>query len=230
MKIGIIGAMPEEVKMLLEDLTDRQEHEQAGFVLFIGTLEGLPVIIAQCGVGKVNAAVLTQLLIQQGATHIIFTGVAGAVAADLKVGDIVISQDAVQHDVDVTALGHASGEIPGDAIRWDADDTLRALAHAAASNLDEVSAYVGTIATGDQFIADSDKKAWLLETFGAACAEMEGASVAHVCCKWDIPFVIIRSISDDSDGSAEVDFRVFMPQAAERASSVVRSMLQGLAG
>jgi adenosylhomocysteine nucleosidase len=230
MRIGIIGAMPEEVKMLLEDLEDRQDHKQASFVLFKGTLEQLPVIIAQCGVGKVNAAVLTQLLIQHGATHIIFTGVAGAIAPNLQVGDIVISQDAVQHDVDVTALGHASGEIPGDATRWKADPTLRGLAYAAACNLTEVNAYAGTIATGDQFIADSDKKAWLRDTFDAACAEMEGASVAHVCCKWNIPFVIIRSISDDSDSSAEVDFRVFMPQAAERASSVVRSMLQGLAG
>lgn len=229
-KVGIIGAMPEEIAVLLTALSDRHDSHEAGFGLYAGSLEHTPVIIAQSGIGKVNAAVLCQLLIQHGVTHIIMTGVAGALEPGLQVGDIVISRDAVQHDVDVTGLGYDLGLIPGEDLRWQADAHLAELALTAARELPDINALMGTIATGDVFVADASSKTRLLETFSAVCVEMEGASVAQVCHKFDVPFVIIRSISDTADESAEVDFRAFMAQAAERANTVVHAMLRGLQG
>lgn len=227
-KVGIIGAMPEEIAVLLEALTDRHDDYEAGFGLHAGKLENTAVIIAQSGIGKVNAAILCQLLIQRGVTHIIMTGVAGALEPGLRVGDIVISRDALQHDVDVTGLGYEPGLIPGDEKRWHADSQLAELALMAAQDFAEVNAVLGTVATGDVFVADLASKTRLFNDFGAACAEMEGASVAQVCHKFNVPFVIIRSISDTADEAAEVDFRVFMAQAAERANTVVHAMLRGL--
>jgi adenosylhomocysteine nucleosidase len=228
--VGIIGAMPEEIAVLLSALTDRHDTHKAGFGLYAGKLEHLPVIIAQSGIGKVNAAILCQLLIQQGVTHIIMTGVAGALEPSLQVGDIVISRDALQHDVDVTGLGYELGLIPGDEKRWRADAKLAELALMAAQDFAEVNAVMGTIATGDVFVADLASKNRVFDTFGAACVEMEGASVAQVCHKFGVPFVIIRSISDTADDGAEVDFRAFMSQAAQRASTVVHALLRGLQG
>jgi adenosylhomocysteine nucleosidase len=227
-KVGIIGAMPEEIAVLLSALTDRFDEHEAGFGLHAGNLEDRPVIIAQSGIGKVNAAILCQLLIQRGVSHIIMTGVAGALEPSLQVGDIVISRDTLQHDVDVTGLGYELGLIPGDEKRWHADNHLAELALMAAQDFAEVNAVMGTIATGDVFVADLASKTRLFDTFGAACVEMEGASVAQVCHKFEIPFVIIRSISDTADEAAEVDFRAFMAQAAERANTVVHAMLRGL--
>lgn len=224
--IGIIGAMPEELEALLEILEYRQERMQGGFTLYQGTLASKPVLIAQCGEGKVNAAALTQLMLMQGVTRIIFTGVAGAVDPSLKVGDIVISSDALQHDLDVTALGYELGQVPGEPLSWPADPTLRDLAVRAAKAFTDVTVITGRIVSGDQFIASVEKVAWLRETFGAACAEMEGASVAQVCARAKIPFVIIRSMSDTADHDAKVSFREFTPLAAGRAKTLVRYMLE----
>jgi len=227
-KVGIIGAMPEEIAVLMSALSDRYDERDGGFSLHAGTLEHTPVIIAQSGIGKVNAAILCQMLIQRGVTHIIMTGVAGALEPSLQVGDIVISRDALQHDVDVTGLGYELGLIPGDEKRWLADTHLAELALMAAQEFAEVNAVMGTVATGDVFVADLASKTRLFDTFGAACVEMEGASVAQVCHKFGVPFVIIRSISDTADEAAEVDFRAFMAQAAERANTVVNAILRGL--
>ncbi len=222
---GIIGAMPEELEELLDVLENTQEEQRGAFTLYRGTLDGQEVLLAECGVGKVNAAALTQLLVTQEVERVIFTGVAGAVDPTLKVGDIVVSTDALQHDTDVTALGYELGQMPGEPLAWGADETLRDLALEAAQYLEEVKVLAGRVVSGDQFIADADKVAQIRETFGAACAEMEGAAVAQVCAKAAIPFVIIRSISDTADHDAEVNFREFTPLAAKRAKRVVRGML-----
>lgn len=227
--IGIVGAMDEELTLLLEALEETQVRRVGGFTLYLGTLVGRRVVLAQCGVGKVNAAALAQLLVLEGVSQLIFTGVAGGVGLGLRVGDIVISTDAVQHDLDVTALGYALGEVPGDGLAWPADDALRARALAAAAGeLEGIKVVAGRIASGDQFIASPEKVNWLRETFGAACAEMEGAAVAQVCHKAGVPFVIIRSLSDSADGGAEADFRSFTPLAARRAKTVVLRMLRDL--
>lgn len=225
--LGIIGAMAEEVELLLADLQGARAESRAGVTLHFGELDGVPVIITQGGIGKVNAAMTTVTLIAAGAAQVIFTGVAGGVHPDLRVGDIVVSTDCVQHDVDVTALDYPLGEIPGEAASWPADEHLRRLAYAAASTL-PVRAVEGRVASGDQFVASPEKVRWLAQTFGAACAEMEGAAVAQVCAKCGVPFVVIRSVSDTADHSAKVDYRQFFPQVARHAKQVVRQMLASL--
>ena len=231
--IGIIGAMVEELEQLLAALSEQKTVQRGAYTLYTGLLQGKPVLLSQCGIGKVNAAALAQIFVLEGVSQLIFTGVAGGVAPGLKVGDIVVSSDALQHDADVRALGYALGEVPGEPLSWPADETLQAATLAAAKALPEVrSAEVkvvsGRVLSGDQFIADPDKVRFLFETFGGACAEMEGAAVAQVCSRAGTPFVIIRSLSDSADDSAEVDFRSFTPLAARRAKAVVLGLLERL--
>lgn len=220
--------MEEELEALLS-AAERPRRERLGpFEVTAGSLEGRPVLLAHCGIGKVNAAALAQALLARGAARVIFTGVAGAVQPGLRVGDLVVSTDAVQHDVDATALGYARGQVPGEPLSWPADGELRRLALEAAGELEGVRVVSGRIASGDQFVADPERVRALRTAFGAACAEMEGAAVAQVCARWGVPFVIIRCISDTADKSAHVDFRSFTPLAASRAKRVVRGMLRRL--
>jgi adenosylhomocysteine nucleosidase len=224
--IGIIGAMASEIQLLLEDLQDRVDEHYGPYTLHLGRLENHPVTLAQCGVGKVNAAALTQLMMLQDIDQIIFTGVAGAIDESLVVGDIVISQDAMQSDPDVTILGYKFGEVPGEALSWAADPALVTIAQKAAHTIDGIQVKVGRVLSCDQFIASPEKAQWLRETFGGACTEMEGAAMAQICAKWQVPFVIIRSISDSANHDAKVDFREFTILAAHRAKQVVREMLR----
>lgn len=241
MRIGIIGAMDEEIARLRGALTrSREETPAGGFTLYRGELEGREVVVTKSGIGKVNAAISTQRLLLSGVDAVVFTGVAGAVDPALGVGDLVVATDLLQHDVDVTALDYALGEIPDEALAWQADEGLRELALASAQEerilgkgygLPAGSApqvRAGRIVSGDQFIADAAKVRWLRDTFGAACAEMEGAATAQVCSRYGAPFVVVRSISDSADGQAKVDFRTFSEAAAERAERVVRAMLRRL--
>lgn len=233
--------MTEEVERLRAGLRGATTVLTEPFLVQAGTLAGVPVLLAECGVGKVNAAALTQFLIGQGAKSLVFTGVAGAVSEDLSVGDVVIGDRAVQHDVDVTALGYALGHVPGAAPAWQADGDLVALAEAAARDVagrdadrasDGAPAFgvtVGTVATGDQFIASAERSAALRASFAAVCAEMEGAACAQVCAAWGVPFVIVRSISDNANHTANVDFRSFTLLAARRAERIVTGMLARLA-
>lgn len=233
--IGVIGAMREEVEALTAVMEGREDVRTGPFVVHRGTIEGVSVLLAECGIGKVNAAALTQLILASGAARVIFTGVAGAVDPDLAVGDVVVSGDAVQHDVDVTPLGYAVGEVPGDGAVWTADPDLLeravAAAHEAFRREDAPGrVLVGRVASGDTFVASPERVAELRSVFGAVCAEMEGAAVAQVCAKWSRPFVIVRSISDTADHDAHADFRAFTRLAADRAARVVRAMLRSYAG
>ncbi|WP_189000299.1 5'-methylthioadenosine/adenosylhomocysteine nucleosidase [Deinococcus roseus] len=224
--LGIIGAMDEEIHQLTADLLDGHTFSHQGSTFHQGKLFGQQVTITKCGIGKVNAAMTTQALLSLGVQKIIFTGVAGGVTPGLQVGDIVISTDLLQHDVDVTPLGYQIGLIPDEELSWTADAELQELALESARQIDGIHAISGRIASGDQFIASKDKVRWLYDTFQVAAAEMEGAAVAQVASKWGIPFVVIRSLSDTADGEANVDYRSFMPLVAIRAKSVVRGMLQ----
>ncbi len=227
---AVMGAMDEEIERLLEALASDGPAERRGpFTLHRGRLEGVPVVVAKCGIGKVNAAALTQALLDAGATRLIFTGVAGGVDPALRVGDLVVSRDAVQHDVDVRPLGYDLGEVPGDGAAWAADPVLVDHAVAAAGELEAVRTVVGRVASGDRFVADPGEVARIRSDFGAACAEMEGAAVAQVCAKWSVPWVVVRSISDTADHDAHTDFRAFTKLAAERAKRVVRGILRRLA-
>ncbi|AFZ68707.1 5'-methylthioadenosine/adenosylhomocysteine nucleosidase [Deinococcus peraridilitoris] len=227
--IGIIGAMSQETELLCAELQHSDEREVMGFRFYAGQLDGQQVIVTQCGIGKVNAAMGTTALLSQGVSRVIFTGVAGGVHPSLKVGDMVVSTDCLQHDVDVQALGYAAGLIPGEALSWPADGELRKLAVQAARTVEGVGVLEGRVVSGDQFIASPQKAEWLRTTFGAVCAEMEGAAVAQVCARWNVPFVVIRSMSDTADHTANVDYSSFMPVVARRAKQVVREMLRGMA-
>jgi adenosylhomocysteine nucleosidase len=226
---ALIGAMPEELERL-RSVAEAVRFEQHGpFELIRARLEGTSVVMATCGIGKVNAAALAQTVALAGVSRVIVTGVAGAVDPELRVGDLIVSRDAVQHDVDVTGLGYDAGQVPGEPRVWAADPALREAALEAAEAVarrDGVRALLGRVATGDAFIHDPAVRAQLRERFDAGCAEMEGAAVAQVCARWGLPWVVVRSVSDSADGSAELDFRAFTPVAAERAVAVVLGILR----
>lgn len=226
---AIVGAMREEVERLEASLLGGRSGGQGPFTWLEGELEGHRVLLAECGIGKVNAAALTQALLSAGATRLVFTGVAGAVDPSLRVGDVVIGSEAVQHDVDVTGLGYDLGEVPGSGHLWQADPALVEAAREAAAELPNLTTVVGRVASGDTFVADAAATARISESFGALCTEMEGAAVAQVCHRWGVPFVIVRSISDSADHSAQVDFRAFTAVAAANAEQVVRGLLRRVA-
>ena len=230
--LAVVGAMPEETEPLLAAAVDVVTERAGPFGLHRARLDRVPVLLATCGIGKVQSAALTQAMLERGAAAVLFTGVAGGVDPTLRVGDLVVATDALQHDVDVTALGYARGQVPGhDAVRWPADPDLRDRVAAAAKTVaaaEGVRWVVGTVASGDRFMADPADVARLRSEFGAACAEMEGAAVAQVCASWGVPWAIVRSISDTADHDAHVDFRAFTQVAAARAVAVVRATLVDL--
>ncbi|MFC4598804.1 5'-methylthioadenosine/adenosylhomocysteine nucleosidase [Cohnella hongkongensis] len=228
--IGIIGAMQEEIELLLAHMEDKQTESRAGISYHRGVFHGKKVVLTRSGVGKVNAAVCTQILIDRfGADAVLFTGVAGAVDPQLDIGDIVISSSSLQHDVDVTALGFPRGTIPyQDVSEYRADERLIALAEEAGRKAYPGRCKVGKIVSGDQFVADRAKVQSLYEQFGGACTEMEGASVAQVCFMNDIPHVIIRSMSDKADGSAQVNFAEFTVEASNRSYAIVEEIVKSL--
>ncbi len=226
MLTAVVGAMSEEVERLSEALLQPSWETSGPYRWQRGRLEGQAVLLAECGIGKVNAAGLTQALLAAGAQQVIFTGVAGALDPKLRPGDVVISSDAVQHDVDVTKLGYKLGEVPGSGLAWPADPELVVAAQRSAADLTDVTVVVGRIASGDTFVAGAAEAALIRERFGAACAEMEGAAVAQLCHAWGVPFVIVRSISDSADHGAELDFRAFTELAARNAELVVRGLLR----
>lgn len=228
-KIGIIGAMVEEIELLHQNVSNITETKSAGITFFTGTLHGKDVIYCKSGVGKVNAAICTQVLLSFGVDAIWFTGVAGALDPKLEVGDIVISSSALQHDMDVTPLGFAKGVIPFQEVSdFPADPSLITLAQRAGEALFPNRTLVGKIVSGDQFIASREKVKELYEQFQGACAEMEGAAVAQVCFANGVPFVIIRSMSDKADGSASVTYQEFVVTAANNSYSMLDQMLTEL--
>lgn len=230
MRIGIIGAMDEEITLYKEGMDLARKTRKTGITYYEGQWEGKEVVLCKCGVGKVNASVCTQILIdtfQVGA--IIFTGVAGALHPDLEIGDIVVGTDCQHHDMDVTALGFPRGVIPfTDMSVFHADERLVHAAVQASEQVAEGKTMTGRILSGDQFIASRDTVRELYETMGGMCTEMEGAAVAQVCAMNEVPFVVIRSMSDKADGSAHVNFPEFTKLASQRSYEIVKSMLAHL--
>lgn len=229
--IGIIGAMDEEVISLKRKMLVKEEKEIAGMIFYIGTVANKEVAVVRCGIGKVNAAICTQILADCfKVQYVINTGVAGALYPELNIGDIVVSSDTVEHDMDASAVGNPRGEIPRmHKTYFEADQKLIDAATQAAQNLKgEHKVYVGRVASGDQFVCSIKVKEDIYSTFTAYCAEMEGAAIAHTCFLNKIPFVIIRAISDKADQSADVNFEEFVEVAARNASRMIEGILKNM--
>lgn len=230
-KIGIIGAMELEVESLKEEMTVSRVEKKAGMEFFEGTLSGASVVIVRSGVGKVNAAMCVQLLVDLfQVTHIINTGVAGSLNAKLDIGDILISTDALHHDVDATIFGYQPGEVPQLGVReFPADRRMAELAKAACEKVNpDIHAVLGRVVSGDQFISSKEVKSRLIQQFAGDCAEMEGAAIAHGAYLNEIPFVIIRAISDKADDSSEVEYPVFEAAAAKHSAALVQEMIRSI--
>ena len=230
MKLGIIGAMDVEVATLKEIMQDKKETVIAGSVYCEGCLESTPAVVVQCGVGKVNAAMCAQILCSQyGVTHLVNTGIAGSLDAKLDIGDFVISRDAIYHDMDVTNWNYPVGQVPGmDVCAFPADEKLMRLAYQVADAAHPGHVHLGRIASGDQFIRTKEQKNKIIADTSASCTEMEGAAIAHTAYRNEVPFVVIRSISDKADDSAEMDYPTFEAIAARRCAEVTRMLASKL--
>lgn len=225
--LGIIGAMDTEVAKLKELMTDVTVTKKASMEFYQGNLNGAAAVVVQAGIGKVNAACCTQTLIDQfPVSCVINTGIAGSLQAKIDIGDIVLSTDAVEHDMDVTALGYQPGKIPDmEVSAFAADDRLRQIAKESCEKVNpDIHVYEGRVVTGDQFISSKEKKAWLTDTFDGCCAEMEGAAIAHAAYLNQIPFLVVRAISDKADDSAQMDYPTFEAKAIEHSVRLIVEM------
>lgn len=229
MRIGIIGAMSEEVQGFKKLMENIEEERVGNLVFYTGTMHNQDIVLLETGIGKVNAAVGATLMIDAFCVEkIIFTGVAGGINEELDLGDVVISEDLIQHDVDVTAFGEKLGVIPRmESSVFKADDELIELAEKAGKKL-KGKVIVGRILSGDQFIASPEKIAFLKKEFNGDCAEMEGAAVGHVCQIFDVPFVVVRTMSDKANSDAHTDYATFMKIAAENSITLVDEMLKNM--
>ena len=229
-KLGIIGAMTMEVETVVASMENAVSKEFAGSTFYEGTLEGLPAVIVQCGVGKVNAALCAQILCTAfGVTHLVNTGIAGSLCAQLDIGDFVVSKDAMYHDFDCVHFGYPYGKVPGmDTLAFPADESLMAYAFSAAEAVHLGHTKIGRVASGDQFIADQGKKDFIIEKTQALCTEMEGTAIAQTAYRNRVPFVIIRAISDKADNSAEMDYLTFETLSAHRCAQVTSRMAKML--
>lgn len=230
MKLGIIGAMDIEVAALKEAMEEKKVKTVAGSDYCEGLLEGLPAVVVQCGVGKVNAALCVQILCDCfGVTHIVNTGVAGSLCKELDIGDFVISHDAIYHDFDCHVINpnYSVGQVPGMAVRaFPADRELVMCAFGAAEEIHPGHSRIGTVASGDQFICNKEQKDKIIADTGALCTEMEGAAIAHASWRNQVPFVVIRAISDKADDSAQMDYPTFEAIAAKNCARVTKKMAQ----
>jgi adenosylhomocysteine nucleosidase len=221
-KLGIVGAMQEEVETLLAQMENKTATTVAGSTFYEGKLSGLSAVVVQCGIGKVNAALCVQILSDRfGVTHVVNTGIAGSLCAELDIGDLVISEDAMYHDFDCVHFGYPFGKVPGmDVTAFPADPGMMALAMEAAQQVHPGHVTSGRVASGDQFIASEAVKEKIIANTQAICTEMEGAAIAQTAYRNGIPFVILRAISDKADHSVEMDYPTFEKQAAHRCAAV----------
>ncbi|KAA5805652.1 5'-methylthioadenosine/adenosylhomocysteine nucleosidase [Thermoanaerobacterium thermosaccharolyticum] len=226
-KIGLIGAMEEEIDILKHFISNVEIINRADMVFYKGILNGLDTVLVRSGIGKVNAAIAAQILISEfNVDYIINTGVAGGIKSGINVGDIVISSDAIEHDFDTTAFGDELGVIPRMKTSvFKADKYLIDIALKAANDNIDGKAYVGRIVSGDRFVSSKEEARRLGQQFSAYAVEMEGAAIAHTSYLNDIPFVIIRSISDNADGNATSDFNLFVKKASIVSSNIVKEMI-----
>lgn len=230
MILGIIGAMSEELEILLKDMELESTEVKARMTFHKGRLWGKDVVAVVCGIGKVNAAVCTQLLVSEyNVTSVINVGVAGGIGKDIYPGDVVVGTNLVQYDMDTTAFGDPFGQIPRmDTFDFKCDERLVEVAKAACTEAGTFKTFSGRIVSGDMFVASIEKIQWLEKEFGALACEMEGASIAHVCYLNNTPFVVIRSISDNANNGAHMDFEKFTPIGVKNSTEILKSMISKL--
>ncbi len=224
--IGIIGAMDSEVENLKNVIENKKEEKISGIDFVSGKISGRDVVVAKCGIGKVFAALCAEAMILSYKPDIIInTGVAGGLSKNLKIGDIVVSENVVQHDMDTTGLGEPLGFLSGiDIIKIPADKDIAAHLERCIKETG-LNYERGIVASGDRFVSDDASKKFIKDNFDAACCEMEGGSIGHVCFVNNVPFCVLRAISDGADDGATVDFPTFVKMAAENSTKVILKFL-----
>ncbi|MDY5576643.1 MAG: 5'-methylthioadenosine/adenosylhomocysteine nucleosidase [Lachnospiraceae bacterium] len=229
--LGIIGAMDIEVARIKEQLQDVKIEDRAGMEFYCGKWHGKDVAVVRSGVGKVNGAICAQILIDLfGVDYIINTGIAGSLKNEINIGDVVLSTDALQHDMDARGFGYALGVIPQmKESDFKADDGLINLAKDCCARVcPDIQTFTGRVVSGDQFISDKDKKNHLVEEFQGFCTEMEGAAIAQTAYLNQVPFLIIRAISDKADDSATMDYPAFEAMAVENSVKLLSAMVENM--
>lgn len=226
--IGIIGAMEVEVAILKEKMEDVRIIKKASMDFYEGILAGKKVVVVRSGIGKVNAGICAQILADVFSVDaIINTGIAGSLNKNINIGDIVLSTDVVQHDMDATGFGYRKGQIPQMPVFFfNADDNLRRLAAEVCKEVNpDIQVFEGRIASGDQFVCDQDVKNRIVSEFSAYATEMEGAAIGQAAYLNEIPFLVVRAISDKADGSAQTDYSEFEKAAVDHSVRLTLNML-----
>ncbi len=225
--IGVIGAMQIEIDGLKEQVQDPKAVTISGVEFVTGTIHGTDVVLAVCGMGKVFAAICAQAMITEfHVDALVTTGVAGNLSEQLGIKSVAIAEQVVQHDMDLTPIGFRPGELGGiNKVEIPCDKNLIEIVEHCVKTLG-VNYQIGTIATGDQFISTKEQKEFIVDHFGAIAAEMEGGSIGQVCFVNQVPFIIIRAISDDADGNSPEDFPTFAKEAAQVSIAIVLDVLK----
>ena len=227
-KIAIMGAMPEEIEPIIDKLDNVETMVYGANKYYEGSYNGQEVVVAYSKIGKVFATLTATILIEKfGCDTLLFSGVAGAINDELQIGDLIIAESLCQHDLDITAFGHPFGYVPEGEVCITTDVNLRNVAKDVAKQKG-LTLKEGIIATGDQFVADEERKNWIGSTFDADALEMEGASVAVVCNALNVPFFILRAISDSADMDASFNFDEFLESSAKISADFILSMVDEL--
>ena len=228
--VAIIGAMEQEIALLQSRIAQPQHEKVAHVAITRGTLAGKPILLAQSGIGKVNAAITTTVLLEKyQAACVINTGSAGGLQGGMKQGDVIVGIQTAHHDADATAFGYVIGQLPQMPARYEADAALVEHAARAAIAFDGAAIHRGLIVSGDQFINHPDKIARIRTHFPDALAvEMEAAAIAQTCYQFARPCVIIRALSDLADGEAEYSFETFLQMAATHSAEMVENLVKSL--
>jgi len=227
-KIAIMGAMREEIEPLLERVENIKKNEYGKNTYYEASYKGKDIVIAYSKIGKVFASLTATILIEKfGCDKLLFSGVAGAINPNLNIGDLIIADALCQHDLDITAFGHPHGFVPEGEVCISTDKSLRVIAKEVA-NKNSLTLHEGLIATGDQFVACTDRKSFISSTFQADALEMEGASVAVVCDALGVPFFVLRAISDSANDEADMDFDAFLESSAKISANFILDMVESI--
>lgn len=228
MVVGVMGAMPEEIEPILKRLENVKKDKVADNLYYTALYGSIELVIAYSKIGKVFSALTAATMIEKfGVEKMLFSGVAGAINPELKIGDLIVATKLCQHDLDITEFGHPYGFVPEGKVFVEANSKLLEIASNVAKKLD-IKLKQGIIATGDQFVANPERKAWIEKIFNADALEMEGASVAVVCDALNVPFFILRAISDAADMDAGFDFDTFLKSSAIKSAEFIFAMLDEL--